>query len=301
MNLAGFDLNLLLAFDAIMRDRHVTRAASRIGMTQPALSNALSRLRHHLNDELFVRTRDGMVPTPRALELAGPVRAALDSLGQALGQQSFDPLTSDRQFSIGLNDYAVTTLFPTIVRRLETEGPGIRLRLVPSAGRTEELLDARDIDFGISAFDELPERFGSASLIDDSYVLLMRRGHPLANGKLTLETYAQARHMLMSPRGDPRGFVDRALAEHGLQRSITLTINSFSSAAPLLSASDLIMTTPQRVADAVAPLYDLVQRPAPFMGPKDYANAVLVWHTRFSAHPAQDWMRDFLITCAREA
>jgi DNA-binding transcriptional LysR family regulator len=298
MNLASLDLNLLLVFDAIMQERHVTRAGDRIGLSQPAMSNALNRLRHHLKDELFVRASDGMRPTARALELAAPVRGALQDLEMALDPAEFDPLTAVRQFSIGTNDYAVSILMPAVSARLQTEAPGVSLRLLPSAGRTFEMLDAQEIDFGLSAFDTLPERFGALPLIDDTYVLMMRRGHPLATGDLDLATYAGARHMLMSPRGDAHGFVDNALAESGLTRRIAITINSFSSAPMLLAATDLILTSPRKIADRFAPLYGLATRPAPFTGPREFSTATLIWHQRLASHPAFAWFRGFLADVA---
>lgn len=294
MNLSGIDLNLLLVFDAVMQERHVTRAGDRIGMSQPAMSNALNRLRHHLKDELFVRSPDGMRPTPRAVELATPVRAALQSLEAALDPLEFDATTARRTFAIGTNDYAVSTLMPKLAASLETTAPGISVRVVPSAGRTFDLLDSQEIDFGISAFGDIPARFHSELLIDDGYVLMMRRGHPLARGKLSLEKYAAARHMLMSPRGDARGFVDQALHEHGLTRQIAITINNFSSAPAILASTDLLLTAPKRVADVFVPLYGLTTRPAPFFGPREYASATLVWHARLAGHPAHTWFRDLL-------
>lgn len=298
MNLAGFDLNLLLVFDAVMRERHVTRAGERIGLSQPAVSNALSRLRHHLGDELFVRGPEGMRPTPRALELAAPIRAALESLEATFDHREFEPATAQRAFSIGTNDYSVATLMPALMQRLEKEAPGITVRLIPSAGRTYEMLDAQEIEFGISAFTDIPERFGALSLIDDTYVLLMRSGHPLATGDLSLERYVAARHLLVSPRGDATGFVDRALAQRGLARQVTLTINNFSSAPALLAATDLIMACPRRIGEAYEKLHGLVMRDAVFAGPREYASAVLVWHTRLASHPAHKWFRETIADIA---
>lgn len=299
MNLSGFDLNLLLVFDAVMRERHVTRAGDRIGMSQPAMSNALNRLRHHLKDELFLRGPDGMRPTSRALELAGPVRDALQDLETALDSGAFDPARAVRTFSIGSNDYAVPTLMPLLAARLEREAPGIAIRLMSSAGRTFDMLDAQTIDVGISAFGQIPERFGRQPLLHDRYVLTMRRGHPLASGPLSLETYSGARHLLVSPRGEVHGFVDEALAEKGLVRQIAMTVNSFSSAPAILAASDMILAMPGRIADRFAPIYDLVTRPAPFPGPEAYSSATLVWHDRLANHPAHHWFRDFLLDVSR--
>ncbi len=301
MNLAGIDLNLMLVFDAIMSEHHVTRASQKIGMSQPAMSNALNRLRHHLKDDLFVRGPDGMRPTPRAMELAAPIRSALEGLEVALDPVSFVPAMARRTFKIGTSDYTVATLLPAIARTIESDAPGISVCIVPSAGRTLEMLDAQDIDFGIGAFDGIPERFESARLLDDNYVLIMRKGNPLAKGRLSLAKYAAARHMLMSPRGDPSGFVDKELQAQGLSRQVAITVNSFSAAPALLASTDLILAAPQRIARIFAPAYDLVTRKAPFTGPREYSTATLVWHQRLANHPAHIWFRDLVIGIAGEA
>ncbi len=299
MNLSGFDLNLLLVFDAVMRERHVTRAGDRIGMSQPAMSNALNRLRHHLKDDLFVRGPDGMRPTSRALELADTIRQALHNLETTLESQDFDPGTAERTFAIGTNDYVVPILMPLVAARLEREAPGISIRLLSSAGQTFEMLDAQAIDIGISAFGKVPERFGEAELFQDSYVLTMRRDHPLASGDLSLAAYSRARHLVVSPRGERHGFIDDALAEKGLERQIAMTVTSFSSAPGMLAASDLILAMPKRLAEAFAPLYGLTTREAPFSGPRAYSSATLVWHHRLGNHPAHHWFRDLLLDTAR--
>lgn len=288
------DLNLLLVFDAIMSERNVTRAGQKIGMSQPAVSNALNRLRHHLKDELFVRGIKGMQPSPRAMELAAPVRNALENLEDALAPASFNPQTTDRTFCIGTNDYTVSTLMPAVAARLQKEAPGIGVRLVSSAGNTFAMLDAGEIDFGISAFKTIPERFHSTLLLEDIYVLVMRRGHPLAQKDFSLERYAASRHLMVSPRGEDHSFVDLALAERGLSRRVQFTVNNFASAPSLLQNTDLILTTPRRIAETFAGRYDLVVQPAPFTGPPEYSSATLVWHNRSGSHPAHVWFRQFL-------
>ena len=299
MNLAGIDLNLLLVFDAVMKERHVTRAGARIGMSQPAMSNALNRLRHHLKDDLFVRGAEGMRPTVRALELAGPINAALQDLSSALEPAAFDPSTAQWQFAIGTNDYCVSTLMPHVITRIQNEAPGVNVRLVASAGQTFDMLDTQTIDFGISSFGDVPDRFGSHLLFEDSYVVLMRKDHPLTQGKVTLERFLDARHLLVSPDGDTEGFVDVALRASGHKRQIAMVVNSFSSAPAMLTHSDLILTVPRRIAQSFGPLYNLVTRPSLFQGPHAFSTVTLVWHSRLASHPAFVWMRELLKETAK--
>lgn len=291
MNLRRLDLNLLVVFDALMTDRNVTRAGERIGLSQPAMSNALSRLRAFFADELFVRGPDGMRPTPRAVELAPGIHAALGTIDAALDPARFDPAAAARTFRVETNDYVVATYLPRLMALLAAEAPGIDIRVTPQTGQTFERLDAQEIDFGISAYGELPERFGQAPLGEDVYVVLMRREHPLAKQNLTLGRFAGALHLLVSPRGDPRGFVDTALAEKGLTRRIALTVNQFSAAPPVVAATDLVVTIPKRVADAFGPAFDLVQKPSPVPGPKAFSSVCVIWHKRLGEHPAHVWFR----------
>ncbi len=299
MNLTSLDLNLLLVFDAIMQERHVTRAGDKIGMSQPAMSNALNRLRYHLNDELFVRSSEGMLPTPRALELSTPIRSALDDIETALDPVEFDPAKSTKTFAIGTNDYCVSILIPKLAAAMQRQAPNINIRLISSAGRTFEMLDEQRIDFGISAISEIPERYGSEPCIEDTYVLLMRNNHPLSKGKMTDKRFVDARHMVISPRGETHGFVDDDLIKIGLKRTIAMTVNHFSSAPGILANSDLILTAPKRIADTFAPLYNLVTRPAPFLGNENFSSVKLIWHKKLANHPAHNWFRKYLQNVAR--
>ena len=299
MNLASIELNLLLVFNAIMSERHVTRAANKIGMSQPAMSNALNRLRHHLKDELFIRSHEGMVPTPRSIELALPIRNILQNLEEVLTSIDFDPSTSSRTFFLGTNDYCTSILIPVLMKRLEIDAPNINIRLIPSQGRTLEMLDNQEIDFGISAFGDIPEKYGSAPMIDDTYVLLMREGHPLLDGDITLERFLAARHMVVSPKGESHGFVDDDLAKISKTRTIALVINSFSSAAPILANSDLILTAPSKIVKAYAERHSLTNRPAPFTGTKAFTATKLVWHKKLANHPSNNWLREYLIETAK--
>jgi DNA-binding transcriptional LysR family regulator len=294
MNLRRIDLNLLVIFDALMTERHVTRAAERVGLSQPAFSNALSRLRRHFDDDLFVRGPDGMRPTARALELADQVHAALGAIDAALDPARFDPATAQKRFTIETNDYAVSVIIPRLIGLLRETAPGIDIRITPQAGRTLDRLDAQDIDMAIGAFGDVADRFGHIRLMQDDYVVLMCASHPLAGAKLSAQAYAAAQHVLVSPRGDPRGFADDALAAKGLTRRIVMTVNQFSVVPPLLAGQDLIATIPRRIADLYAARFGLAVADLPIRSPNSFATVQVIWHKRLGEHPANRWFRETL-------
>ena len=289
-----------MIFDALMSERHVTRAAQRIALSQPAFSNALARLRQFFDDELFIRGPDGMLPTPRALELAPHVRLALTTLETSLESSGFDPTTATRAFTVQTSDYLVSTVMPALMRHLAERAPGIDVRIVPPDHRTQQLLDAGDIDFALGAYGELPERFGVAIVDDNEFACMMHAKHPLARGRLDLERYAAAKHLLITPRGDPSGFVDEALAKRGLSRRIALTVNHFSVVPAIIAESDLIVTMPLRIAEGYAKLYGLALRPSPIKTAPLYSHIRLVWQKRLAAHPAYDWFRALVLDVMRK-
>jgi DNA-binding transcriptional LysR family regulator len=294
MNLRRVDLNLLVIFDALMRERNVTRAADKVGLSQPAFSNALSRLRAFFEDDLFLRGPDGMRPTARAMELADQVHEALAAIDAALDPVRFDPATAHRTFNVETNDYVVTAFFPALMQVLRKEAPGIDIRVSPQAGRAFERLDAQEIDLAISAFGDPPDRFGMEELSRDGYGVVMRKTHPLADENLTLNRYAAATHVLVTPRGDPRGFVDEQLAEKGLTRRVGLTVNQFASALPIVAGTDLIATLPLRIAGIGAKRFGLTMKDAPIVPPRGFQEVQMIWHKRLGAHPANTWLRQIL-------
>src|SRR5258707_3924853 len=177
MNWGAFDLNLLIVFDAVMQERSVTRAGSRIGLSQPAMSHALNRLRYMLKDQLFVRTPEGMVPTPRAELLAQPLRNALSEMQLALEPVAFDPAASDRRFTVAVNNYAAVVLAPPLVAAVSAGAPAVHLHLRPSG--TLDIVDRPDrgdLDLTIGSMDSPGERFATGPLLEDPFVMVMRRG-----------------------------------------------------------------------------------------------------------------------------
>ncbi len=295
MNLAGVDLNLLLVFDAVITERNATRAGDRIGMSQPAVSNALNRLRHVLKDELFLRGPDGMRPTARALELAKPVRQALTEIENALQPTVFDPATAKRTFTVATTDYASLTLLPYLARYLMEEAPGVNLHTIPIDGRLYEKLDAREADYGLTALGKVPSRFGRADIGTDRFVCMMRTDHPLAKySEIPLNEFAAARHLLVTPRGDAHGFVDDYLKDRGLSRQIAMTVNGFGSVPMIVEASDLIASIPSIMAEKCSEFFDLKLLPCPVPSPEGIVGEVLVWHERLADHPAHSWFREMV-------
>ncbi len=177
MNLAGIDLNLLIVFDAVMGERSATRAGRKIGMSQPAVSNALNRLRHHLRDDLFVRGPEGMRPTARALELELPIRSALAEIEDALDPVAFDPSTAQRTFTIATADYMAITLLPYVASYITAETPGVNVHTIPIEGRLYERLDHQEADYGLMPLGDIPERFGRLRLAHDHFICMMRSDH----------------------------------------------------------------------------------------------------------------------------
>jgi DNA-binding transcriptional LysR family regulator len=300
MNLRALDLNLLVVFDAIFREGNVTRAADKVGLSQPAASNALTRLRGHLKDELFLRGPDGLRPTPRALELAPRIRAIMAELEQVLDAPTFDPATTTRSFTIAAVDYFTVVVGPALLAILDREAPGIRIVIVPAVGRSYEALDHGEIDFAAAAFSDAPERFGHAALVEDSYSCMVRADHALANAPVTLARYSAARHLLMSPRGDPRGFVDEGLARSGLTRQVAMVINHFAAGPPIVAASDLVFTAPTQVLRRLChPGLALIECPVP--APMAFRRLDMIWHDRLGRSPAHDWMRGAIMRAAAQA
>src|SRR6202158_1014683 len=239
MNWGAFDLNLLIVFDAVMQERNVTRAGSRIGLSQPAMSHALNRLRYMLKDELFVRTPEGMVPTSRAEMLAQPLRNALSEMQLALEPAAFDPAASDRRFALAVNNYAAVVLAPPVGAAVSAAAPNVHLDSRPS-GTLDivDRLDRGDLDLTLGSMDSAGERFVTAPLLEDPFVMVMRRGHPASRGKLSAAAFAALPHLEISSSREDTGFIDRWLAERGLVRRIALRV-PYLSAAPILVQSDL--------------------------------------------------------------
>jgi DNA-binding transcriptional LysR family regulator len=299
MDIRAVDLNLLKAFDALIRERAVTRAAGRIGLSQPAMSHALSRLRSLFADDLFVRTPNHMEPTARAREIAPLVSAAIEHIEAALNLGiGFDPAKSTGIFTAGMAEYAEVALVGRLAETFARQAAKATLRLTPLTGaEAAERLDNGAIDAAVAHLRALPGHLDSMMLLRDPFVLVARRGHPLAAQSLSLETYAALDHVLVSPRGDTSGAVDRALADFGLKRRIALLVATYLALPAVLASSDLVATVPRRTAQQIAAMAEIEIMPLAI----DLSVPVsMAWHRRATSEPAQAWFRSLLIEAARD-
>lgn len=263
------DINLLLVFDLLFEERNAGRAAARLNLSPSAISHSLRRLRSLLDDPLFLPTPRGMLPTERARTLAPTVRDIVERVQSLVSNvQGFDPATAVRRFRIGAPDGAFSVIVPPLVKRLEAVAPAVDLsilHLLPRPAATDPLDAWREayaeIESGRIALAVVPHppnefRFHSSPLYFEDFVIVTRRGHPLGNAP-TLETFAGARHVLVSATGDSWGFVDRKLAEHGLERRIALTVPSFLMAVSAIASSDLVGALPRHFAHHAQRNFDI--------------------------------------------
>jgi DNA-binding transcriptional LysR family regulator len=302
LHLASLDLNLIVALDALIEERSVTRAADRVGITQSAMSHALARLRTLTGDALLVRGSGAMVATARAEALAPPIRRALDEVARALRSPGpFDPKTARQKVRIYTSDYGEVVLLPGVVRRLQRDAPGIDLRLGAHVDDHVGVLGSGAVDLVIAPVrprDEAPGIF-SKKLFDETFVCVVRKGHPLAAKKLTLARFAAASHALIAPRGKEGSFVDDALAKLGLSRRVAVTVPHFLVAPHVVADSDLVLTLAARVAALFAnPLGLAVLRLPPELGLEGFTMSAL-WHERTQIDPAQRWVREVFFEVAK--
>jgi len=293
MDLHGIDLNLLVAFDALMQERSVTRAGIRIGRTQPAMSAALARLRALFQDELFVRGPDGLQPTPRAVDLAGPLQQALAEIQKTLDfTQSFEPAASTLTFTLGLSDHPAFVLLPQLISALAETAPGVALQVRNFSARDDavDMLDSGAADVTIGVPSAAAGRILTRPLFEERFVCILRKGHPAAGQQLDIEAFLSLGHLLVSPENDRFGHVDTALARQGLKRRLALTLPHMYAAPLLVAQSEMIATLMEGVVKASGRESDLnVLEPPIELSPVPF---VMSWHRRNDAHPAQRWFRE---------
>ena len=301
LNFRSLDLNLLRVFDEVMAERSLTRAAHKLSLTQPAVSNAMRRLREAVGDELLVRSGQGVEPTARAMALWPPVREALAQLQESLAPGRFDPATATSTFVLAMADATAATLVPALVEILEREAPGVASRVLPLTTRDpRQLLDDEAADMAVGYFPavlaDLTARaqsgdavaFESRRLYNGEYVCVMRQGHPLAHAPLTLDAYCEARHMLVSFSGRAFGFIDEALASLGRERKVVITVNQFFTAGRVVCGSDLLTVLPRHFVPVTGIADALVQRALPLNVPPVHVDAL--WRRRGPQQTAMTWL-----------
>lgn len=294
MDISKLDLNLLVVFHHLLIHKRVSAVAELLGMSQPAVSSALGRLRLSLGDELFLRTQAGMEPTPYALRLAEPVALALDGLQQALNvRAAFDPATSTRSFKVAMTDVGEMYFLPVLVRALSEGAPGVTLQVVSvTPPSLKDDMAAGRVDLAMGLLPQLQAGFFQQALFRQKYICLMRQDHPLAGRKkLSLSAFTQSEHVRIVAAGTGHGRVDVALEKEKLHRRFRLTVPHYVALGDVLSHSDLIATVPERFADRTLAPFNLVKRDLPIR--VDDSAIHQFWHGRLHRDPGHQWLRQF--------
>ncbi|HVZ01671.1 MAG TPA: LysR family transcriptional regulator [Dongiaceae bacterium] len=294
VNLSTIDIRLLLVFEALMRERSVSRAAQDVGMSQPAVSRALNALRQMLKDELFVRSPGGMMPTAQARDLAPPIREVLARMQAIFESANFVPQASTRTFRLAASDHCAALVLPILEERLRREAPGIKLRVRPRRHLTVAgELDMGEIDLALGIALDLPSRIKKQVLFSEPYVCVMRRGHPLARPRLSYDDYMAAEHLAVTHMGEPLQAVDVHLRKDGVKRRVPITINQALLAPEILLRSDLILTTQLNLVRRLSAFADLHVAPLPI--PIEPLSVHLAWHRDLAKHAAHEWLRGTII------
>jgi len=291
MNTKKIDLNLLVALDALLAERNVTRAARRLGLSQPALSAQLARLRDLFGDALFLPAQRGVTPTARAIELEAPVRQALDQVHNVLARgRGFDPATADLTVAIACSDYVQLAVIAPLVLDLRASAPKLRIAIRQLDGALlGPQIEAGMVDRAVMTPSTAPPALRTRRLFHERYVTIARRRHPGVKGKLTLDDFVTLEHVVVSPRGGGFGGpVDTALGRLGRKRRIAVSAASFLFVPELVARSDLIATVPERLVQGRAERLQVLEPPLPVEG---FAIG-LVWHERTHQHPAHRWVRE---------
>lgn len=291
MELTDIDLNQLVLFQQLMTEGRVSKVADNLGLTQPAVSNALAKLRRVLGDELFVRTSAGMVPTPFAEQLAGPVGEALAMIHGGLNRQSgFDPASVKRAMTIGMTDIGEIVFLPALVERLREVAPGITLNTVRNAATNlRDDMESGRVDLAIGPLPQLKAGFFQRRLFKQRYVCLFRQGHPLARKRLSVADFQAAEHLTVISANTGHGAVDDLLRKAGIDRHVRLSVPHFVSVGHILSQTDLVATVTERLADSLIEPFQLIQRRHPVDLPEVAIN--VFWHAKVHRSPAHQWLR----------
>ena len=295
---SDIDLNLLVVFDAVMQERTLTRAGQRLGLSQPATSHAIARLRATLQDDLFIRTPEGMQPTPRAQQMAEPVRDALRVLRVSLEPEAFNPALSTRSFTLAVNNHAARAVVPPLTELVASLAPGVILQTQP-LGRLN-VFDQLDqgVDVALTSLIDGGERFKCVRILEDDFVAVLDRDHPASRvASFTPELLAEIPHILITSGGGETSFIDEELESRGLARRIAVGVPMLSVVL-MLVGSDRVAVLPRRVAMGLARVCPLLFRELPVPSPR--ISLAMIWSRRLENLPAQRWLRETIQACVNK-
>jgi DNA-binding transcriptional LysR family regulator len=291
MDLKNVDLNLLLVFNQLFIHKRVSAVAQQLGLTQPTVSNALSRLRKLLDDEVFMRTSRGMEPTPYAIQLAEPIAFALRTIQETLSEKSdFDPATSIKKFTLAMTDIGEIYFLPKLLHKLAQIAPGVTISTVRNASITlRDEIEAGRIDLAIGLLPQLKSGYFQRRLFKQRYVCMFRKGHVLDKGKITIKEFASAQHVAVISAGTGHDKVDESIERRGIKRKVLLTVPHFVAVGHILSTTDMLATVPERYALKCVDPFGLCYVPHPVPLPEIGIN--LFWHAKFHKEPGNQWIR----------
>lgn len=291
MDLKDLDLNLLLVFNQLLLQRRVSAVGEKLGLSQPAVSNALNRLRRLLNDELFLRTSRGMEPTPYALQLAEPIAYALNTIETSLNQRAtFDAATSKRRFTIGMNDIGEIYFLPKLMDKLAGIAPGVSINTVRNTSlNLREAMEAGQVDLAAGLLPELKAGFFQRRLFRQRYVCMFRAGHALDKEQISAEEFSSAEHVLVGASEVGHARLDETITAKGLRRNAKLTVPHFVAVGHILSRTDMVATVPERYAQECLAPFGLKSAQVPVELPEIAIS--LFWHAKFHKEPGIQWLR----------
>ncbi len=291
---SSIDLNLLSVFQEVYRERQISAAARRLGLTQSAVSNALARLRRTFGDELFVRTAHGMQPTPLAQQMAEPIGAAMAQVALALSQRSrFDPATSARRFMLAMTDVGEVYFMPVLIERCRTVAPNVEIASLRANGLTlKDDMETGRVDLAIGAFDDVSDALYHRALFRQPFVSMFRKDHPLAKGKVDLERFVAAPHLIVDAAQSPYDRINGLLEKAGVTAGARFRVPHFTAVPYIVSTSELVVTVPQKLAESAASPFGLKWIEPPLALPALQTN--VFWHRRFNHDPGIQWLRGLI-------
>ncbi len=288
------DLNLLSVFQEVYRERQISSAAKRLGLSQSAVSNALARLRRAFGDELFVRTASGMQPTPLATQMAEPIGVAMAQVALALNQRSrFDPATSHRRFTLAMTDVGEIYFMPALIERCRVLAPLVEISSVRAGSlNVKEEMEGGRVDLAIGPFEDISEALYQRQLFRQPYVTMFRKGHSLGRGKLDLARFVAAEHMLVDAHESPYDRINGLLVRAGIGPNVRFRVPHFTAVPYMVATSDLVVTVPQKLAERAALPFGLAWITPPLDLPALQTN--VFWHRRYNQDPGNQWLRGLM-------